>query len=76
MSKQTYTTNEAAEALGVSAARVRQMVLSGLLPADKFGRDLVITAEALEGARQRKTAPGPEAKAKETNGKKNVRAKK
>ena len=39
---QTLTTKEAAERLGVSAARVRQLVLAGQLPAQKFGRDLVI----------------------------------
>ncbi|OLE52124.1 MAG: hypothetical protein AUG51_19395 [Acidobacteria bacterium 13_1_20CM_3_53_8] len=39
---ETLTTKEAAEKLGVSPARVRQLVLSGQLPADKFGRDLVI----------------------------------
>jgi excisionase family DNA binding protein len=38
----TLTTKEAAERLGVSPARVRQLVLSGELPAEKFGRDLMI----------------------------------
>lgn len=64
MSKETFTTSEAAEVLGVSAARIRQMVLAGDLPAEKFGRDLVITREAIEGARQRKTKPGPAPKQK------------
>jgi excisionase family DNA binding protein len=63
MSKQTYTTTEAADELGVSSARVRQMVLDGTLRAEKFGRDLVITAEALAVARKRKTSPGPAPKA-------------
>jgi excisionase family DNA binding protein len=31
------TTTEAAERLGVSSARVRQLVASGALPAQKFG---------------------------------------
>ncbi len=62
MDKEAFTTKEAAERLGVSAARVRQMVLDGSLPAEKFGRDLVITRRALEAARQRKTSPGPAAK--------------
>ena len=31
------TTTEAAERLGLSSARVRQLVLSGALPATKFG---------------------------------------
>jgi excisionase family DNA binding protein len=38
----TLTTKEAAARLGVSPARVRQLVLSGELPAEKFGRDLMI----------------------------------
>jgi excisionase family DNA binding protein len=62
MEKEAFTTKEAAERLGVSAARVRQMVLDGSLPAQKFGRDLVITRGALETARRRKTSPGPVAK--------------
>jgi len=60
MDKSSFTTNEAAAELGVTPARVRQMVLKGTLPAEKFGRDLVITADALVLAKQRKTAPGPE----------------
>lgn len=62
MEKEAFTTKEAAERLGVSAARVRQMVSDGSLPAKKFGRDLVITRAGLEAARQRKTSPGPAAK--------------
>jgi excisionase family DNA binding protein len=38
----TLTTKEAAERLGVTPARVRQLVLAGDLPAEKFGRDLMI----------------------------------
>ena len=63
MDKSTFTTNEAAAELGVTPARVRQMVLKGTLPAEKFGRDLVITADAIALAKQRKTSPGPEPKA-------------
>jgi excisionase family DNA binding protein len=62
MEQEAFTTKEAAERLGVSAARVRQMVSDGSLPAKKFGRDLVITRGALETARRRKTSPGPAAK--------------
>jgi excisionase family DNA binding protein len=36
------TTQEAAERLGVTASRIRQMVLVGILPAEKRGRDLFI----------------------------------
>jgi len=64
MRKETFTANEAAAELGVSSARVRQMVLDGSLPASRFGRALVISAEALTQAKQRKTSPGPAAKAK------------
>jgi excisionase family DNA binding protein len=59
MEKDTFTTTEAATKLKVSSARVRQMVLDGTLPAEKFGRDLVITREAIEAAKHRKTSPGP-----------------
>lgn len=62
MATNHYTTNEAAIELGVTSARVRQMILNGELEAEKFGRDLMITAEALDAARARKTAPGPEPK--------------
>lgn len=62
MDKKTYTTNEAAAALGISSARVRQMVIDKSLPASRFGRALVISAEAIETARQRKTSPGPMAR--------------
>jgi excisionase family DNA binding protein len=41
-------TAEAAENLGVSPSRVRQLCLSGELAAEKVGRDWVITTEALE----------------------------
>lgn len=44
----TLTTKEVAERLKVSAARVRQLVLSGELPATKFGRDLVIKESDLK----------------------------
>jgi excisionase family DNA binding protein len=59
MGKRLYTTNEAADELGVTSARVRQMILKGELQAEKFGRDLMITAEAIAAARNRKTTPGP-----------------
>lgn len=73
MSKQAYTTGQAAAELGVTPARVRQMVLDGLLPAEKFGRDLAISADGIALARQRKTAPGPKPKVKpEPSGKKKV----
>jgi excisionase family DNA binding protein len=63
MRKDTFTTREVAAELGLSTARVRQMVLDGTLPAEKFGHVLLIKAEALESARHRKTKPGPTSKA-------------
>jgi excisionase family DNA binding protein len=36
------TTKEAAARLGISVGRIRQLVLAGNLPAQKFGRDLMI----------------------------------
>jgi excisionase family DNA binding protein len=62
--KETYTTEEAAAELGVSSARVRQLILDGVLKTERFGRAHVITATALEAARQRQTTPGPAPKTK------------
>jgi excisionase family DNA binding protein len=61
MDRPFYTTNEAAEALGVTAGRVRQMVIDGSIAAEKVGRDLLIPASEVERARSRKTKPGPTA---------------
>jgi hypothetical protein len=41
------------------AARVRQLVLKGELAAQKFGRDLMINAEAIAKAKKSKTTLGP-----------------
>jgi excisionase family DNA binding protein len=58
------TTNEAAQVLGISTARVRQLVLSGKLPAEKFGRDLMIDEVDLEAVKDRK--PGRPSKSNKT----------
>lgn len=57
--EETFTTTEAAEILGVSAARIRQMVLAGDIEGEKKGRDLLIPKSAIEKAKARKTKPGP-----------------
>lgn len=48
------TTKEAGERLGISASRVRQLVLNKRLPAMKAGRDLLIRDEDLERVSDRK----------------------
>ncbi len=72
MEKRVYTTEEAAEQLGVTVGRVRQMIVDGVLQTERFGRAHVITKEAIRAAEQRRTKPGPAPKAKpeQSNGKK------
>jgi excisionase family DNA binding protein len=48
------TTKEAAEQLGISIRRVQELVKSGRLPADKFGRALVIRESDLKLVEERK----------------------
>ena len=55
----TLTTKEAAEYLNVTPSRVRQMVLSGRLPAEKFGRDLLIYEKDLALVAERKPGRPP-----------------
>jgi excisionase family DNA binding protein len=59
MSSERFTTNEAAERLGVTPARVRQMVARGEIESEKHGRDRFVTADAITEAMKRKTKPGP-----------------
>lgn len=70
---QTFTTKEAAERLGITAARVRQLVLAGQLPAEKFGRDLVIHESDLESVKDRPIGRPP---GKSSAGNKAAKAKK
>ncbi len=49
----TLTTEEAAQALGVTPSRVRQMIRSGQLPAKRFGKAHLILESDLEGVRER-----------------------
>ena len=48
------TTEEAAAKLGVTTARVRALILSGRLPATKFGRAHAIREEDLKLVSERK----------------------
>ena len=47
MNDERVTTKEASERLGISVGRIRQMVIAGDLPAEKFGRDLMIRVDDL-----------------------------
>lgn len=60
------TTKEAAARLGITAGRVRQMVLAGQLPAQKFGRDLVIAESDLNLVEDRKPGRPPKAEKRKT----------
>jgi excisionase family DNA binding protein len=55
------TSAEAAERLGISTARVRRLVLDGRLPAQKFGRDLVIYESDIESFERLKGGRPPNA---------------
>ena len=56
-------TTEAAERLGVSSARVRQLVANGELPATKFGPVNMIKESDVEKARNRPSVGRPSKKA-------------
>ena len=61
MSKE-YTVQEAAEQIGVSSSRIRQMVLAGEIDHRYFGRVIVITDTGINQAKSRNTKPGPTGK--------------
>ncbi|HEX8289806.1 MAG TPA: helix-turn-helix domain-containing protein [Pyrinomonadaceae bacterium] len=42
MDKKLLTTQETAQLLGLTDGRVRQMILDGTIPAEKFGRQNMI----------------------------------
>jgi excisionase family DNA binding protein len=53
------TTRQAAKRLGVTDSRIRHLVLEGRLPAEKFGRDLVIREHDLRLVEDRKVGRPP-----------------
>ena len=53
------TTEEAAAQLGVTPARVRQLILSGQLPARKFAKVNMIDARDLELVKNRRKVGRP-----------------
>jgi excisionase family DNA binding protein len=74
MGKEYLTTEEAAARLGVTVGRVRQMIVDGSLPTERFGRAHMISNAALKEAQGRKTTPGPTPKVEaKVGGKKSKR---
>jgi len=57
------TTTQAAEKLGVTPGRVRQMVADKVLPVIRIGRDNLIRASDLKLVEDRKPGRPPKAKA-------------
>ena len=45
--RKIYTTESAAAYLGVTPARVRQLILEERIPSEKYGRDHLITEDSL-----------------------------
>lgn len=64
------TTQEAAVKLGVTAGRVRQMIVDGQLPATKMGRDNFIRESDLRLVEDRKVGRPPKSA---NNGKKKTK---
>lgn len=63
------TTLQAAEKLGVTAGRVRQMIVDGQLPATKMGRDNFIKESDLKLVEGRKVGRPSKAQQTEKQGK-------
>jgi excisionase family DNA binding protein len=63
MSEKLLTTEEAAARLGVTTARVRQMIIAGRLPAQRFGRSHMIAESDLRLVAHRKPGRPPNQKA-------------
>ncbi len=56
--RKLFSVAETAKELGVTRARVNQLIDSGTLTAQKIGRSYVIDAAELEKARHRNQHPG------------------
>lgn len=56
------TTAEVAARLGISPARVRQLITTGVLTAQHHGRDWMIDARSLPRAERRRHAGWPKGK--------------
>jgi excisionase family DNA binding protein len=67
------TTPEAAERLGITVARVQQLIWKGRLPAQKIGRDYVINEDDLKLVAERK--PGRPARASKHESKRKAKDK-
>ena len=67
MEMKKLTAKQAAEKLSVNDSRVRQLISSGRLPAEKYGNLWLIEEKDLELVQNRKPTGRP-AKAKETPG--------
>jgi excisionase family DNA binding protein len=59
MDKNTFTTPQAAAILQVDTSWIRQLILSGRLPAEKKGRDWLIKKEDLDKMERPKRGPKP-----------------
>lgn len=60
------TTTEAAQRLGVTDRRVRQLIEEGALKGEKIGRDYLVDEESVEAAKKR-PKPGRPSKEKAKN---------
>ncbi len=60
------TTRESAEILGISDARVRQLIYAGRLPSEKIGQMNLIKKEDLELVRERKVGRPAKVKSEKT----------
>jgi excisionase family DNA binding protein len=63
--KPFYTTVEAADLVGLASETLRKRAASGKIPAQRIGRDWVLSAETVEAERQR-VAAKPHKKATDT----------